>query len=68
VEEAAFQLQPGEISPLIESSVGFHIVQVIAREPARLLSPDARRVLQHKALQTWVKARRESSTIEILVQ
>jgi len=67
VEEAAFALQPGEISPVIKSSVGFHILQVIAREPARLISPDARRVLQHKALQSWLQARRDASQIEILL-
>jgi peptidyl-prolyl cis-trans isomerase C len=67
VEAAAFQLQPGEISPITESAVGYHIVQLIAREPARLLSPDARRVLQHKAVQDWLKSRRDGSTIEILL-
>jgi peptidyl-prolyl cis-trans isomerase C len=67
VEEAAFLLQPGEISPVTESAVGYHIVQLIAREPARLLSPDARRVLQHKAIQEWLKSRRESSAIEVLL-
>ena len=67
VEEAAFQLQPGEISPVIKSQVGYHIIQVISREPARELSSDARRVLQHKALQEWVLAQRESSQIEVLL-
>lgn len=67
VEEAAFALQPGEISPVIKSEVGFHIVQLIAREPARLISPDARRVLQHKALDAWLEARRSASQIEILL-
>ncbi len=67
VEEAAFQLQPGEISPVIHSSVGYHILQMISREPARLVSPDARRVLQHKALQDWLKTRMEGHKVEILL-
>ena len=67
VEEAAFQLQPGEISPVIQSSIGYHILQVISREPARLISPDARRVLQHKALQDWLKTRMEGHKVEILL-
>jgi parvulin-like peptidyl-prolyl isomerase len=67
VEEAAFGLQPGEISPVIESKVGYHILQVISREPARAISPDARRVLQHKAIQEWLKARREASAVEVLL-
>ncbi len=67
VEAAAFQLQPGEISPVIKSAVGYHILQVIAREPARVISPDARRVLQHQALQDWLKAKREASKIQVLL-
>lgn len=67
VEEAAFSLEPGQLSPVIESGVGYHIVQLIAREPDRALSPDARRVLQHKAIQSWLAARREAAIIEMLL-
>ena len=66
VETAAFQLQPGEISPVIKTAIGYHIIQVIARDPARPLTPDARRVLEHKALQDWLTARRAASKIEVL--
>jgi peptidyl-prolyl cis-trans isomerase C len=66
VEEAAFALQPGEISPVIKSSIGYHIVQVIARQ-VRPLSPDARLVLQRKALAQWLDDSRKQSQIEELV-
>lgn len=67
VEEAAFKLQPGEISPVIHTEIGYHIVQVISREPSRAISPDALRVLQHKALQDWLAARREAGQIETVL-
>jgi peptidyl-prolyl cis-trans isomerase C len=67
VEEAAFQLQPGEMSAVVKSQVGYHIIQVIAREQSRPLSPDARRVLQHKAIQEWVSKQREASKVEVLL-
>jgi parvulin-like peptidyl-prolyl isomerase len=67
VEKAAFALQPGEISALIQSEVGYHILQVISREPSRPISPDARRVLQHNALQAWLVDRRAAAHIEILL-
>ena len=67
VEEAAFSLEPGQISPVIESEVGYHILQVIAKEPSRALSPDARRVLQHKAIEAWLAERRAGAQIEIML-
>lgn len=67
VEAAAFALQPGEISAVIPTSFGYHILMVMERDPARKLSPDARRALQHTALQAWLDEHRASSTIEILV-
>ena len=66
VEEAAFALQPGEISPVIHSQVGYHILQVIAREQ-RPLSPDARRVLQHNAVENWLRDQRAKNQVEILL-
>lgn len=66
VEEAAFALQPGEISPVIKSSIGYHIVQVIARQ-IRPLSPDARLALQRKAVSAWLEDSRKQSQVEELI-
>ncbi len=65
VEQAAFDLQVGEFSPLIETPVGFHIIQVIERDPQRRLAPDARLVLQMQALASWLAERRSQSDIQI---
>lgn len=67
IEEAAFDLQPGEYSQVIETSVGFHIIQVMERESDRPLSPEARLVWQERALQDWVAMQREESNIVILI-
>ncbi len=67
LEEAAFSLQPGEISQMIETKIGFHILQVIERDPARPLDLDARLTLQMRALEKWLMDRRATSEIQILL-
>jgi peptidyl-prolyl cis-trans isomerase C len=67
IEEAAFDLQQGEYSQVIETSVGFHIIQVMERESDRPLSPEARLVWQERALQDWVAMQREESNVVILI-
>lgn len=66
VEEAAFALQPGEVSEIIQTDYGYHIIQVIAREE-RALTQDARQALQRTALDNWLEQNRAQSQVEELV-
>ena len=67
VEEAVFALKAGEVSGVIKSALGYHIIKVIERDPVRELSVEARRRLQEQKLDEWLQASRAVSTIEILV-
>lgn len=66
VEEAAFGLQPGEIGEVVESALGFHLVQVTERG-VHALTPDAWQRLREQAVQDWLTSERERATIEIFV-
>lgn len=68
VEAAAFSLQPEQFSPIIKTSYGFHIIEVVERDNQHPLSPDARLALQRQALMTWLQDQRKNSQIDILVQ
>ncbi len=64
IEEAAFSLEIGQVSEIIETEVGFHIIMVLEKEADRPLTPDALLSLQESALHNWLQAKREASTIE----
>jgi peptidyl-prolyl cis-trans isomerase C len=63
IEEAAFGLQPGQYSDLIQDDTGYHLLYVVERDPARQLSPDALLTLQEGAVKSWLTQRRNESTI-----
>ena len=66
VEAVAFDLEPGELSEVIESDLGFHIVQAIERGE-QPLTPDALRQLCEAAVTEWLVAQREMTEVQILI-
>ena len=54
VEEAAFQLQPGQVSGIIPSPLGYHIIQVIDRVPEQEISPENMRLIQDRTVRQWL--------------
>ena len=63
IEEAAFSLQPGQYSVIIQDETGYHILYLVEKDPVHLLSPDALLTLQKHAVQDWLTRRRNESTI-----
>jgi peptidyl-prolyl cis-trans isomerase C len=68
VEEVAFALQPGQFSGVISSTLGYHIVQVTERDPAREVSPENLRLLQEGAVLEWVEGLWASASVERYVE
>jgi parvulin-like peptidyl-prolyl isomerase len=68
VEAAAFSLQPGQFSQVITSPLGFHIVQVVERDPDRAISAENLQLLREQAVQTWVEGLWAEADVERLVE
>ena len=67
VEDGAFSLDVGEISEIIESPFGFHILQVLEKEE-REIAVEIFENLRQQTFMKWLEERRESATIERLVE
>ena len=64
LEEVIFALEPGQHSGVIATEIGFHIVQVLEKDPERQLTQDARLTLQRQALADWLEAHIAQSQFE----
>ncbi len=67
LETAAFGLQPGGVSDVIQLGEGYHIIQVMERDAAHPLSPEAQYELRMALFEEWLVEKRAAATIERFV-
>ena len=67
VEEAAFSLSVGEISGVVSSAMGYHIVQVVERSEQMALTEESWQALREVTFRGWVSSLWASAQIEILI-
>lgn len=66
VETAAFALQPREISTVIKSEIGYHIIEITERED-HLLAYSVRQALCERAIESWLSTERVSADIQYFI-
>jgi parvulin-like peptidyl-prolyl isomerase len=67
VEDVAFSLSVGEISDVVQSAMGYHIVQVQERVQDKPLSEESWQALREATFRDWVAELWASANIEILI-
>ncbi|MDY7078411.1 MAG: peptidylprolyl isomerase [Chloroflexota bacterium] len=68
VEKVAFDLQPGQFSGVVTSVLGYHIVQVVDRDPAHPVSTENLRYLRNQAVQKWVEELWSQAVVERFIE
>jgi parvulin-like peptidyl-prolyl isomerase len=67
VEDVAFTLSVGQISDVVKSAMGYHIIQVVERVQDMALTEESWQALREATFRRWVSELWSAASVEILI-
>lgn len=66
LEEALFALEPGGVTPILETELGFHLLFAAEKSNDRPLSQQTRETIERRTIREWLSDARDSADIRYL--